>query len=81
MTPTLRAHEIEDVPAGTRVRHYDELAEDAKETFPSVADGGTTVVSPELATRFRDGEVVKFTRYYRIEVLEDAVRARANSGS
>ncbi|MFB6125556.1 MAG: hypothetical protein ABEJ59_06320 [Halanaeroarchaeum sp.] len=71
MTPTIRARPVHDVPAGTRVRHYDELAEDAKAGFPAIAAQGGAVVPPDLAAGFRHGEVVKFTDYYRIEVLED----------
>jgi len=81
MTPTIRARALESVPAHARVRHYDELAEDAKDSFPAIAEGGTAVVPPELAAGFRHGEVLKFTRYYRIEVSDDAVRVRADSSS
>ena len=81
MTPTIRAHPIEDPSMATRVRHYDELSEDAKERLPALLEGGNPVVPAETAAGFQHGEVVKFTRYYRIEILDDPVGVRADSSS
>ncbi|MFB6132637.1 MAG: hypothetical protein ABEJ44_04455 [Halanaeroarchaeum sp.] len=63
----------------TRVRHYDELAPKAKERLPELLSGESAVVSPETAAGFRHGEVVKFTGYYRIEVLDEGVGIRVDS--
>ncbi|MFW5937374.1 MAG: hypothetical protein ACOCSN_00395 [Halanaeroarchaeum sp.] len=81
MTPTIRAHPIDDPSIATRVRHYDELPEDAKERLPTLLEGGNAVVPTETAAGFQHGEVVKFTRYYRIEIHEDPVGIRADSSS
>lgn len=81
MTFTIRTRPVEDPTAGERVRHYDELPEDAKERLPDLIDGGPRVVPAETAAGFRDGEVVKFTGYYRIEIHEDRFGVRADSPS
>ncbi|MGM0398283.1 MAG: hypothetical protein ACQEQY_04750 [Halobacteriota archaeon] len=81
MTPTIRAHPVDDPSMATRVRHYDELPEDAKERLPTLLEGGNPVVPAETAAGFRHGELVKFTRYYRIEILDDPVGVRADSSS
>lgn len=81
MTPTIRAHPVDDVSAATRIRHYDELPEGAKERLPAIVSGETPVVSSDIASTFQSGEIVKFTRYYRIEIVDDPVRVRADSGS
>ena len=79
MTPRIRAHPIDDPSMANRVRHYDELPENAKERLPSLLNGGSPVVPTELAASFQHGEVVKFTEYYRIEILEDGVAVRAET--
>ena len=81
MTPTIRARRIEDPSMATRVRHYDELPEDAKERLPAIVAGESGVVPAETAAGFRNGEVVKFTGYYRIEVLDDAAGVLADTSS
>lgn len=83
MTPTIRAHPVEDPSMARRVRHYDELAEDAKERLPTLLEGGDPVVPAETAADFQHGEVVKFTRYYRIEIVDvpSSTGVRADSSS
>lgn len=79
MTPRIRAHRIDDPSMASRVRHYDELPEDAKERLPALLNGGSPVVPSELAAGFQHGEVVKFTEYYHIEILQDGVGFRAET--
>lgn len=79
MTPTIRTRHVEDPSMATRIRHYDELPREAKESFPELLGGGTSVVPSETAAGFQHGEVVKFTEYYRIEVLDEALGIRADT--
>lgn len=66
MRDNITAVPIEDVPTDSRICHYDELSEDAKERFPDLtgADG------PSVADSVPDGlcecDVVKYTDYYEI---------------
>lgn len=79
MSPTIRTRRVEDPSMATRIRHYDELPREAKERFPELLSGEASVVSPETAAGFRNGEVVKFTGYYRIEVLDESVGIRVDT--
>lgn len=58
---------IDDVPSDSRVRHYDELGEDAKERFPKLAGSNGSSVGDSLPDGLRECDVVKFTDYYAIE--------------
>jgi len=51
---------------GARVRHIDELSEDALERFLALLDGRTPIVGP--TADLEHGDVVVFTEYYRITV-------------
>ena len=51
------------IPPNTRVRHYDELGEDAQILVRELADGPKT--APEHAD-LEDGDFVKFTDYYQV---------------
>ncbi|WP_120245216.1 hypothetical protein [Halopiger aswanensis] len=59
---------IEEVPAESRVCHYDELDEPAKATLPALANDGTVTVDGAAAADFRDCDLVKYTDYYAISV-------------
>ncbi|WP_435099409.1 hypothetical protein [Halorubrum sp. N11] len=51
------------IPPDARVRHYDELGEDAQIVVRELA--GRPRTAPE-ADDLDDGDVVKFTDYYRV---------------
>lgn len=68
MAQKITLERIEEVPAGSRVRHYDELDEAAKATLPALANDGAVAVDGSTAEGFRDCELVKYTDYYEISV-------------
>jgi hypothetical protein len=51
------------VPSDARVRHYDELDEATQAAVAELADRPRTAPKPG---DLEDGDVVKFTEYYRI---------------
>ncbi|WP_049895029.1 hypothetical protein [Halopiger xanaduensis] len=59
---------IEEVPAESRVCHYDELGEAAKATLPALTNDGPVAVDGSVAAGFRDCDLVKYTDYYEISV-------------
>jgi hypothetical protein len=68
MPPTFRLSPATEVPEGSRVCHYDELPEPAKERLPAVADpAGATTSDPAFESAADAFDLVKFTDYYRIE--------------
>jgi hypothetical protein len=67
MARELRIETEESVPGDATVRHYDELAEEAKAELPSLVTGDPTASVPEhVAEEFEDGEYIKFTDYLRV---------------
>ncbi len=65
-----RHHVTTVEPAATneawgRVRHVDELSEQALERFLSLLEGGTTV-DTDADGELAPGDVIVFTEYYRI---------------
>ncbi|WP_241981536.1 hypothetical protein [Halorubrum sp. GN11_10-6_MGM] len=59
----LRLRRTGRVPADARVRHYDELDDDEQDVVRELA--GDPRTAPETGD-LDDGDVVKFTDYYRI---------------
>ncbi|SEW25933.1 hypothetical protein [Halobacterium jilantaiense] len=75
MNATIHATEAESPAAaatdgGTHapVRDFDELDDRAQAVLHEAAADGTALIDDEDAAAFTDGEVVKFTGYYRITV-------------
>lgn len=67
MARELRIQSEESVPGDATVRHYDELAEDAKAELPSLVGQTPSVEVPDrVAEAFEDGEYIKYTDYYRV---------------
>ena len=65
-TRTLTVRQTESVSSASRIRHVDELSEDALQRLVElVQSGGTAAQSGSMP--FVDGEVIVFTEYYRIE--------------
>lgn len=75
MNPTIHATKAESPAAavtdgGTHapVRDFDELDDRAQDVLHEAAVGGAVHLDEADAAAFTDGEVVKFTGYYRITV-------------
>ncbi|AAG20023.1 MULTISPECIES: hypothetical protein [Halobacterium] len=75
MNPTIHATKAESPGAaatdgGTHapVRDFDELDDHAQDTLHEAATGGAVHLDDDDAAAFTDGEVVRFTSYYRITV-------------
>lgn len=64
-TVTLRR--TDSVHAASRVRHVDQLDEQARERFYELVDSGSPSAGVD-GTSFVDGEIIVFTDYYRVEV-------------
>jgi len=56
----------ETAPESGRVRHFDELGERAQEYLVHVAEGASPR-DPTNLDGLREGDVVVYTEYYRIE--------------
>ena len=69
MSPVVKLRRVEDVSDNSRICHYDELEEAAKEQFPALADAETqTTVDPSTAVGFGECELVKYTDYYEVSL-------------
>lgn len=70
MSPAVTLRPVDDVPCDSRVCHYDELDEDAKEQFPALADSETGVSSVDgnVAEGFTKCDLVKYTDYYEVSL-------------
>lgn len=64
---TLSITRTDAVPASARVRHVDELGEDALTRFCEALESGSCPPVSEDA-EFVDGEIIVFTAYYRVEL-------------
>ncbi|MFB6352633.1 MAG: hypothetical protein ABEJ92_00955 [Halobacteriales archaeon] len=75
----IEVERVETVPGGASVRHFDELAEPAKVVLPALVpgDGGTAACADaEVVDTLGDvdGDIVKFTDYYRVRRRSTADR-------
>ncbi|WP_224268328.1 hypothetical protein [Haloprofundus salinisoli] len=61
---TVAATRTETVPAGARVRHFDELDESAQQLVLEAANGQLT--NTATVSDLRSGDIVVFTDYYRV---------------
>ena len=69
MNPRLEA--IETTPsAAIDVRDYDELHDRAQAAFPEAVANEAVPIPEETARNFSDGEVVRFTGYYRVTLAQ-----------
>ncbi|TYL37420.1 hypothetical protein CV102_17580 [Natronococcus pandeyae] len=68
MSPTLTLEPVEDVPSDSRVCHYDELAEDAKEEFPILTENIDVSVDSTIADGLQECDLVKYTDYYKVSI-------------
>lgn len=70
MTLNVRVEVEELVPPDARVRHYDELAEPAKERLPSLVEGDNEVAQ-DVGDDLTVGEYIKYTDYYQVKIDEN----------
>ena len=68
MSPTITLEPVDDVPAKSRVCHYDELGEDAKEEFPILTETIDASVDSAIADGLHGCDLVKYTDYYEVSV-------------
>lgn len=68
MAQEITVRRVDDVPAGSRVCHYDELEEAAKATLPALANTTEASVDRAVADGLRDCDLVKYTEYYEVSV-------------
>ena len=70
MDQTIAVERVRDVSEASRVHHYDELDERAKEQFPVLADhdGNRISVDQSVAAAFAECQLVKYTEYYRVSL-------------
>jgi hypothetical protein len=67
MNPLLEATETKPT-ADRTVRDYDELDDRAQAALPDAVDADAIAIPEEAAEGFSDGEVVRFTGYYRVSI-------------
>lgn len=73
MTQGIEIAPIERPSPEARVCHYDQLAEGLKGRFPDLIpeDGARCVVESEDQDAFGACDVVKYTRYYRVDAVSE----------
>ncbi|UHQ96156.1 hypothetical protein [Natrinema halophilum] len=71
MQSRLTVTRIESIPSSVNVRHIDELSTRAKEyLYRVVCEDGQIAVDADVKAELARCDVVKFTDYYRISVVE-----------
>lgn len=68
MSDRITLEQTEDVPADSRVCHYDELDEAAKEQFPQLTADDRAEVDADAVDGLQRCDLVKFTDYYEVSV-------------
>ncbi|WP_255171241.1 hypothetical protein [Natrononativus amylolyticus] len=68
MTPNLTLEPVDDIPTESRVCHYDELGEGAKEEFPILTGATDVAVDHSIADGLQGCDLVKYTNYYEVSV-------------
>ncbi|SDR11128.1 hypothetical protein [Natronobacterium texcoconense] len=68
MGENITLERVDDVPAESRICHYDELGEAAKERLPALTDEPESAVGGTVVDGFHDCDLVKYTDYYEISV-------------
>ncbi|MFB6122019.1 MAG: hypothetical protein ABEJ78_00985 [Haloferacaceae archaeon] len=67
MVPQNILTQVDDVAADETLHHYDELPETTKHEFPTLVGSDAGGDASTVAAALDDGDVVKFTDYYRVE--------------
>lgn len=68
MTPRITLEPVDDVPTDSRVCHYDELGEGAKEEFPTLTESTGASIDRSVADGLQGCDLVKYTNYYEVSV-------------
>ncbi|WP_114578803.1 hypothetical protein [Saliphagus sp. LR7] len=68
MTSQIILNAVEDVPTDSRVCHYDELGEDAKEEFPTLTESTDASVDRSVVDELQECDLVKYTNYYEVSI-------------
>lgn len=68
MSPDITLELVEEIPTDSRVCHYDELTEDAKEEFPVLTEAVDVSVDCSIVAGLRECDLVKYTDYYEITI-------------
>lgn len=68
MSPNIILEPVEDIPTDSRVCHYDELTEDAKDEFPVLTEAVDVSVDCSIAAGLRECDLVKYTDYYDVSI-------------
>lgn len=69
MSPNIMAELVDEIPCDSRICHYDELSEDAKEELPAITESSNVLVDKSTADGFGECDLVKYTDYYEISIL------------
>ncbi|MFB1062672.1 hypothetical protein [Natrinema sp. H-ect4] len=72
---------VDRIPCDSRIHHYDELCESAKNHLPRLlrTDEMTVLVPDTVGAALEPYDIVKFTGYYRITVDEEPSSVRVSS--
>ncbi len=70
LNPKLRATETAPTTVEETVRDYDELHDRAQAALPDAVDGDGVTIPEDVADDLSDGEVVRFTGYYRLDIAQ-----------
>lgn len=69
MSPSLTLKQVDKIPNDSRICHYDELSEDAKEELPSLTGSDSASVDQSTVEGFQECDLVKYTDYYEVSVV------------
>lgn len=68
MSQIVTLEPVENVPSDSRVCHYDELGEDAKEEFPILTENIDVSVDSTIVDGLEGCDLVKYTDYYEVSI-------------
>lgn len=68
MSPCVSLTRVNQIPVDSRVCHYDELDESAKERFPELSDDRSASIDAKTARSFEACDLIKYTDYYEIDL-------------
>ncbi|ADB63622.1 hypothetical protein Htur_4865 (plasmid) [Haloterrigena turkmenica DSM 5511] len=68
MSQNVTLKPVENVPSDSRICHYDELGEDAKEEFPILTENTDASVDSTIMDGFEGYDLVKYTDYYEVSI-------------
>lgn len=66
MERTVHVEQVDSIPKGATVFHYDELDDELKNRFPALIERAPTKEKVPPESVISSGDCVKFTDYYRV---------------